>query len=108
MSAHDTYVMEVVPALHVLVVEAAGLLGAQVDQLVELAVEVGGVGGVAAGVAVELEECQRGQPQHPGRGRCVSTFLDKNRRYIGTISQNGRQTGRNGRRTTPPWMGWPP
>jgi hypothetical protein len=37
-----------------------------------------------------------------GRGRCVSIFLDKNRRRIGkSQSKNGRQKGRNGRRTVP-------
>jgi hypothetical protein len=36
-----------------------------------------------------------------GRGRCVSIFLDKNRRHIGeSQSKNGRQKGRHGRRTS--------
>jgi hypothetical protein len=37
----------------------------------------------------------------PTRVRCVSIFLDKNRRYIGKSQseQNGRQKRRNGRRT---------
>jgi hypothetical protein len=44
------------------------------------------------------------QSQHTGgadcpcRGRCVSIFIDKNRRYIGKSQSNGRQKGRHGRR----------
>jgi hypothetical protein len=38
----------------------------------------------------------------PDRGRCVSILLDANGRYVGNLSQGGRQYGRNGRRTAPP------